>query len=261
LTLGDSRFSRTFNNPKPILGMLHLSGDTPAERLEIARRELDILRNGGVDAVVVENYFGDKTDVRNVLEWLEGKHADLVVGVNVLHDHHLAFELARQFRVDFIQMDSVAGHLAPEADAEFAAELAGLRAGVDSLLLGGVRFKYQPVNSGRTEREDLLLGMERCDAFVITGEATGQETDVEKVKRFRSVVGGSFPLVIGAGLTASNVDDQLRDADGAIVGSYLKDTHVDTGLIVAEHVEKLMREVRRMRGSVLAPVLSPALGE
>ena len=249
MTLGDSRFSRTFNNHKPILGMLHLSGDSPAERLEIAQRELDILRTGGVDAVVVENYFGDKTDVRNVLEWLEGKHPELVVGVNVLHDHKLAFELAREFRVDFIQMDSVAGHLAPEEDAGFAVELAELRAGVDVVLLGGVRFKYQPVNSGRSEEEDLIIGMGRCDAFVITGAATGQETDLEKVRRFRSVVGGDFPLVIGAGLTAANAEEQLRDADAAIVGSYLKDTHVDTGLIVAEHVEELMREVRRVRGT------------
>jgi uncharacterized protein len=255
LTFGDSRFGRTFTTPKPILGMLHLSGDSPAARLEIARREVDILRTGGVDGVVVENYFGDKQDVRTVLEWLEGKYPELLVGVNVLHDHTLAFELARNFRVDFIQMDSVAGHLAPEADEEFAAELSDLRAGVDSVLFGGVRFKYQPVNSGRSEQEDLLIGMGRCDAFVITGEATGQETDVDKVKRFRSVVGGDFPLVIGAGLTAANVDDQLRDADGAIVGSYLKDTHVDTGLIVVEHVEELMREVRRVRDGVLAPAL------
>ncbi|MFJ6415741.1 BtpA/SgcQ family protein [Paeniglutamicibacter sp. NPDC091659] len=247
MTIGDSRFSRTFSQPKPILGMLHLSGDSASERLDIAREELEILRSQGVDGVVVENYFGDKTDVRNVLEWLEGKHPDLLVGVNVLHDHLLAFELARQFRVDFIQMDSVAGHLAPEADEEFALELQELRGEVDSVLFGGVRFKYQPVNSGRTEAEDLVIGMDRCDAFVITSDATGQETDLDKVKRFRSVVGETFPLLIGAGLTASNVHEQLEATDGAIVGSFLKDTHVDTGRIAAAHVELLMREVRALR--------------
>ncbi|MCZ9880277.1 BtpA/SgcQ family protein [Arthrobacter sp. B2a2-09] len=247
MNIGDSRFTRTFNQPKPILGMLHLAGESAAERLDNAQGELEILRSRGMDGVVVENYFGDKTDVRNVLEWLEGKHPDLLVGVNVLHDHRLAFELARQFRVDFIQMDSVAGHLLPDADADFAVELAELRGQVSSVLFGGVRFKYQPVNSGRTEAEDLVSGMDRCDAFVITGDATGQETDVSKVQRFRSVVGDSFPLIIGAGLTAANVQEQLEAADGAIVGSFLKDTHVDTGRIFGPHVEELVAQVLAVR--------------
>lgn len=246
---GDSRFSQTFKTSKPILGMLHLSGESAAERLDIARYETDVLRANGVDGIVVENYFGDKQDVRNVLEWLEGRYPDLLVGVNVLHDHRLAFELARQFRIDFIQMDSVAGHLEPEADAEFALELQALRSQVTSVLFGGVRFKYQPVNSGRTEAEDSMVGLERCDAFVITGDATGQETDLAKVQRFRSIVGDDFPLLIGAGLTTANVHEQLAAADGAIVGSFLKDTHVDTGRVLAEHVEDLMREVRSLRGS------------
>lgn len=243
----NSRYSLAFPNPKPILGMLHLSGGTAAEKLEIAKQELADLRDGGVDAVVVENYFGDKDDVRSVLEWLEGKYPDLTVGVNVLHDHRMAFELARQFRINFIQMDSVAGHLEPVADADFAEELQALRGQVDAALLGGVRFKYQPVNSGRSEAEDLLIGQGRCDAFVVTGAATGEETDIAKVERFRSVVGNDFPLLIGAGMTVENAAAQLAVADGAIVGSYFKDTHVDTGRVLAAHVQELMHVVETAR--------------
>ncbi|MCZ9880707.1 BtpA/SgcQ family protein [Arthrobacter sp. B2a2-09] len=259
MNIGDSRYTRTFNQPKPILGMLHLTGESAAERLDIARDELDILLRSGVDGVVVENYFGGKTDVRNVMEWVEGKHPELLVGVNVLHDHHLAFELAREFRVDFIQMDSVAGHLAPESDVDFAQELQELRGQVPSVLFGGVRFKYQPVNSGRPEAEDLVIGMDRCDAFVITGDATGEETDVSKVRRFRSVVGDAFPLIIGAGLTAANVHEQLEVADGAIVGSFLKDTHVDTGRIFGPHVEELMAQVHAVRTTTASGVYGRAV--
>ncbi|PWJ88577.1 hypothetical protein C8D77_11044 [Mesorhizobium loti] len=248
----DSRFEQTFATPKPILGMLHLTGATPAERLAIARREAEILLANGVDGVIVENYFGDKDDVRGVLEWLEARQPDAQVGLNVLRDHHLAFELARQFRVDFIQMDSVAGHLRPDEDADFAAELKELREGANALLLGGVRFKYQPVNSGRTEEEDLLLGMQRCDAFVVTSDATGQETDLEKVRRFRALTGGHFPLLIGAGLTAANAADQLALADGAIVGSFFKDSYVDTGIVDEDHVRELMGVVAGIRHQPVA---------
>jgi predicted TIM-barrel enzyme len=233
--------------------MLHLAGPDRDERLAIARREVAALAAGGVDAVVVENYFGDVEDVIAALEWLEAAKPPLVVGLNVLRDYRAAFALAARFDVKFIQIDSVAGHLPPAEDAAFADELARLRRETPVYLLGGVRFKYQPVRSGRSLEEDLRLGMERCDALVVTGEATGQETDLDKVRRFRAIVGGDFPLLIGAGLTADNCREQLAVADGAIVGSYFKDTHRDDGTVEPAHVAEVMAivdEVRRERAGV-----------
>ena len=63
-------------------------------------------------------------------------------------------------------------------------------------VLGGVCFKYQPVCSGRTLEEDLQLGMQRCDAIVVTGEDTGRPTPPDKLYAFREIV-GDFPLVVG----------------------------------------------------------------
>ncbi|MEP9371980.1 BtpA/SgcQ family protein [Mesorhizobium sp. KR1-2] len=251
----NNRFSEIFVTPKPILGMLHLTGASAEERLDIARKETETLIANGVDGVIVENYFGDKDDVRNVLEWLETRNPDVLVGLNVLRDHHLAFELAKQFRVDFIQMDSVAGHLPPEEDKDFAAELAELRGQVSSVLFGGVRFKYQPVKSGRSEPEDLVIGKSRCDAIVVTSDATGQVTDLDKVRRFRATTGSDFPLLIGAGLTAGNAREQLLEADGAIVGSYFKDTYTDTGIVEGSHVAELIKAVESLRAENAAVAL------
>lgn len=232
--------------------MLHLTGATAEGRLDIARKETETLIANGVDGVIVENYFGDKDDVRNVLEWLETRNPDVLVGLNVLHDHRLAFELAQQFRVDFIQMDSVAGHLDAEEDKDFADELRELRGQVSSVLFGGVRFKYQPVRSGRTEAEDLTIGKERCDAIVVTSDATGQVTDLDKVRRFRATTGSGFPLLIGAGLTAANAREQLLEADGAIVGSFFKHNYTDTGTVLAAHVEELLKVVDSLRSETAA---------
>lgn len=236
-----------FPRPKPILGMLHLTGANRDERLAIARQEVEALAAGGVDAVVVENYFGDADDVEAVLAWLAEDRPPVVVGVNVLRDHRRAFALADRYGAAFIQVDSVAGHLPPAEDAAFAEELAGLRGRSSAWLLGGVRFKYQPVRSGRPLEEDLRLGMARCDALVVTGDATGQETDLAKVRRFRAIVGNGFPLLIGAGLTAANCREQLALADGAIVGSYFKDTHRDVGLVDRQHVAEVMAIANDMR--------------
>lgn len=240
------RQANPFRTTKPVIGMLHLTGDTRQARLDQAKREVHDLAAGGVDAIMVENYFGDAVDMERVLEWLLGEPGLPLIGVNVLHDYRKAFAFCERFPVRIVQIDSVAGHLAPEKDAAYADDLAALRQRHDVLVFGGVRFKYQPVASGRTVEEDLRLGMERSDAIVVTGTATGEETDVAKIAAFRHVL-GEFPLIIGAGLTVENAAEQLALADGAIVGSYFKDTFRDTGVVERKHVEMLVRAVDALR--------------
>lgn len=242
-----SRFGETFTTAKPILGMLHLAGDGSPAKLAQAEEEARILAGEGVDGLVVENYFGDAEDVERVLDRLFELDLGGRIGVNVLRDDARAFALARRYPVAFIQVDSVVGHLAPEADVPFAAELADRRASVSVPLFGGVRFKYQPVLSGRPEDEDVRIGAARCDAIVVTSDATGQPTDLDKVARFRAATDGAIPLLIGAGLTEANAAEQLAHADGAIVGSWFKHDHRDTGRVHADHVARLMRAVRAVR--------------
>ncbi|MEP9386059.1 BtpA/SgcQ family protein [Mesorhizobium sp. KR9-304] len=242
-----TKLEKLFPDGKPVLGMLHLGGQAPEERLSRALVEARDMIAGGVDAVVVENYFGDPDDVRRVLEAFERDAPGVVVGLNLLRDFRLGFELVKRFGVSFLQIDSVCGHLPPDEDADYASELKERRAATDALLFGGVRFKYQPVKSGRSEEEDIRLGMARADALVVTGEATGQGTDNAKVLRFRDVVGTDYPLIVGAGMTAATAADQMRIADGAIVGSYFKDSYKDTGIVDVAHVRELMEEVRKVR--------------
>ena len=240
-------FGDTFAEPKPILGMLHLGGATAEDRLTQALEESRIMAGAGIDGLVVENYFGDADDVERVLDRLLALNLGPRVGINVLRDNARAFALARSYPVAFLQIDSVCGHLPPEADQGFAQDLAAQRAAVAALLFGGVRFKYQAVLSGRSEDEDVRLGAARCDALVVTSDATGQETDSAKILRFRAATGGRTPLLIGAGMTEANVGPKLALADGAIVGSWFKEDHVDKGRMVAAHVEGFMAAVRRAR--------------
>lgn len=236
-----------FPTVKPILGMLHLGGDDPADRLARAVEEAKVMSGEGFDGLVVENYFGDGDDVERVLDQLLGLGLASRIGVNVLRDNDRAFALARRYPVAFIQIDSVCGHLPPGEDAGFAARLAVERAGVRAALLGGVRFKYQPVKSGRSEAEDVRLGAARCDALVVTSDATGQQTDPAKIQRFRAATAGSIPLFVGAGMTEANAAGQLAIADGAIVGSWLKEGHSDKGRLEPAHVARFMAAVRKAR--------------
>jgi predicted TIM-barrel enzyme len=77
-------------------------------------------------------------------------------------------------------------------------------------------------------------------------------TDLDKVRRFRATTGSDFPLLIGAGLTAANAREQLLEVEGAIVGSYFKDTYTDTGIVDGAHVAELIRSVEGLRAEMTA---------
>lgn len=240
-------FRDAFPSATPVFAMLHLAGTDAGDRRDRARREIDLLRDNGVDAVIVENYFGDVDDVVAALEHLVAERPEVTFGINILGDDWRAFELATAYGARFVQLDSVAGHLPPANDAAYADRLAEARSAAPGVLVfGGVRFKYQPYLSGRPLETDLALGAERCDAIVVTGEGTGIATPTDKVAEFRRILGDGFPLVVGAGVTPENAATQLAQADAVIVGSALKDTRTDTGDVVAENVAAFVDAVRRL---------------
>ena len=127
--------------------------------------------------------------------------------------------------------------------SNYAAEIKYLRKAVDVVLLGGVRFKYQPVLSGRTLEEDLLFGMERCDAIVCTGEGTGIPTPFGKVEEFKTVV-KDFPVVVGAGVTLDTVAETFKKADGAIVGSWIKVGHITHNTVDKSLLKQFVQEIK-----------------
>lgn len=239
------KFISVFKAKKPIIGMLHLLGNTQQEIVENAIDEMKMMTKHGVAAVLVENYFGCTQDVENVLAVLQRDYPDVVYGVNVLGDIEIAYKLARWYNAKFIQVDSICGHHVPERERSYFEKIDALREDCDALLLGGVRFKYHPVCSGRSVEEDLEIGKQHCDAIVVTGSGTGIHTDLEKIKTFRSVL-GDFPLVVGAGMTADTVAEQLTYADGGIVGSYFKYNGDAYGYMDEDRVKQFMANTNQL---------------
>ncbi len=237
-------FLDIFSVKKPIMAMLHLKGNDRKERMERCLLEAEIYARNGVDAMIVEDYFGDVSDVEEALKLLQGR--GYLLGVNVLDNFQLSWELAEKYGAKFIQADSVAGHLRLEDEPAFAQMIESYRSRGDIQVIGGVRFKYQPILSGRPLAEDLKLGMGRCDAVAVTGSGTGRDTSDEKIHEFREIM-GDFPLVVAAGVTKETLDEKLSVGDAAIVGSTFKDTRKDTGNVCAEYVREFMDEVKRIR--------------
>lgn len=196
---------KLFTKGKPVIGMIHTNHTDKESSLQLAQREIEIYLKYGVYPLI-ENYFGDDDDCENILRWMQQKHNDKIYGLNILGDIYRSFELAEKYGVSFIQIDSVCGHF---------------------------------VNSGRTLTEDLKIGMGRCDAVVCTGEGTGLATPMDKVEKFKQIL-GDFPVIIGAGVTIDMVEACRRNSDGVIVGSWFKDNHRAEYSVNEDYVKDFM---------------------
>ena len=237
-------FLEIFSNRKPVLAMLHLKGETADERLQRAILEADIYADCGVDAMIVEDYYGDAEDVERALAYLSKERPGYVLGVNVLDNFALSYELAQKYGAKFMQVDSICGHLDQTHEPAYFEMVDRYRQDRKVAVIGGVRFKYQPYLSNRSLEEDLSIGMQHCDAIAVTGSGTGIVTDTEKIRQFRAIM-GAFPLVVAAGMTKETIAEKMSIGDAAIVGSTFKDTRKDTGDVSAAHVREFMDEVRR----------------
>jgi len=236
----NNKFSELFSVKKPIIGMIHLAGDTREEMIKRALEELTIYNEEGVDGAIIEDYHGTPDDVVQTLRESSNLDLNLIKGVNILRNPYLGFELADSYGAKFVQFDSV-----QETDLDITTYRVLKNMHTEIIVLGGVGFKYIKPTENPLE-EELENGKSLCEAIVTTGSGTGIETPIDKLKEYRKYL-GDFPLIVGAGVNLDNVREQLSIADGAIIGSYFK-PYKDTTLPVdAKKVRGLMNIVRDLR--------------
>ncbi|MGV8086350.1 MAG: BtpA/SgcQ family protein [Candidatus Woesearchaeota archaeon] len=222
---------------KEIIGMIHLVGRNRNEKIYNALKELEMYQNNYLDGVIIENYFQD-TSLKDITACAVELTLKILkepsitrVGVNIIpNNYERAFEVAEwlsPYGQGFIQMEHVSGKydfgtFSDKVKNEYSA----VRAKHPNIkVYGGVWPKYYtPIDSSNLE-DDLREGMKMCDAIVVTGNSTGEETPIDKIKKFREVI-GTKQLIIGAGLNYHNAREQLSIADGAIVGSYFKNGNI-----------------------------------
>jgi|GEM_PF-645016 len=241
----NNNFHKTFGK-KPVIGMIHLAGKHPEEKIKRALEEIALFEEEGVDAALVENYHGDLLDVIRTINRLQSVKPNIKLGVNILpNDFNSAFNIVNQYNCDFIQLDYVAGKYEGGYKL-YTSDYSKSRETSKAIVLGGVWPKYYQPIEGSIIATDIKDGMKIAEAIVVTGEGTGIETPIEKIKQFREIL-GNHPLIIGAGTNPDNIYEQLKLADGVIVGSGIKEDYNTRNPVSRELVKKYMSEVRRAR--------------
>ena len=94
---------------------------------------------------------------------------------------------------------------------------------------------------GRAARTAVERGL--ADAVIVSGPMTGEPTSPGDVAAAKEMV-PDVPVLVGSGVTEDNVEELMRVADGAIVGTSLKLDGVVTNQVDQERVARMARLLR-----------------
>ena len=266
----------TLLDSQPVIGMVHLEPLPGAPKfdgdreqiLSAARRDARRLAEGGVDAVMVEN-FGDapfypddvpKHVVASVTRAATAvrEAVDVPVGVNVLRNDSLAdLAVAQAVGADFVRANVHTGARVTDQGViegrahEVMRERERLDADVKLLADHDVKHSA-PLGTESFLAESMADGVERglADATVVTGVGTGRGvdlSDLEAVVTRRDEYGLDTPVFVGSGVTSDTVGEILETADGVIVGTALKRDGDVSQPVARDRVEELVAAADAVR--------------
>ncbi|WP_309728013.1 photosystem I biogenesis protein BtpA [Chamaesiphon sp. OTE_75_metabat_556] len=235
-----------FNTTQPIIGVVHLLplptsarwGGSLSAIVDRAEQEAVALVSGGVDGIVVENFFDapfpkSRVDpaVVSAMTTIVTRLMELVslpIGINVLRNDSLsAMAIASCTGASFIRVNVLSGVMATDQGLieGCAHELLRYRRelGSDVKILADVLVKHaQPLSSSDLTNavcETIDRGL--ADAIILSGAVTGSPPSLEDLRLARAAA-GSTPMLIGSGASVENINSLMQFADGAIVSSSLK---------------------------------------
>lgn len=260
--------TETFGTATPVVGMVHLpplpgspesDGDLGAV-LDRARADARALAAGGVDGLVVENFgdvpfYPESVPAHTVASMTRvadavGRAVSLPLGVNVLrNDATAALSVAAAVDAAFVRVNVHTGARLTDQGVVTgqAHETLRLRDRLDAdvAVFADLAVKHSAplATGGDAGSLTEVVGRGLADAVVVSGPETGAPVDegaLAAVVAERDDAGLETPVFVGSGVDAGNVADLLSVADGAIVGTALKDGGETTAPVDRDRVARLV---------------------
>jgi membrane complex biogenesis BtpA family protein len=238
--------TQIFKTTNPIIGVVHLMPLPTSPRwggnlnavIERAEREATALASGGVDGIIIENFFdapftAGQVDpaVVSAMTLIVQRVMNLVtlpIGINVLRNDALSgLAIASCVGAKFIRVNVLTGVMATDQGLIEGQAHQVLRyrreLGVDVKILADVLVKHaRPLGSPNLTtavQETIERGL--ADGIILSGWATGSPPTLEDLELARAAARGT-PVFIGSGASWENISTLMQAADGAIVCSSLK---------------------------------------
>jgi uncharacterized protein len=235
-----------FNTTEPIIGVVHLLplptsarwGGSLSAIVDRAEQEAVALVSGGVDGMIVENFFDapfpkSRVDpaVVSAMTTVVSRLMQLVavpIGINVLRNDSLsAMAIASCTGAAFIRVNVLSGVMATDQGLieGCAYELLRYRRelGTNVKIMADVLVKHsQPLSSSDlTTAVGDTIDRGLADAIILSGLATGKPPSLEDLQVAKAAA-GNIPILVGSGADCNNINSLMQFADGAIVSSSLK---------------------------------------
>ena len=273
-------FEATFGRDAPVIGMVHLpplpgapKAPTAGKRamkaaVDRAVSDARALDSGGIDGIMIEN-FGDapfypddvpKSVVAGITRTAAAVDAatGLPLGINVLrNDAEAAVSVAAAVGADYVRVNVHTGaRVTDQGIVEGRAhETLRLRErlGVDVGVFADTDVKHSaPLTAEGYTAESFADTAERglADAVIASGRGTGEAIDgeaLETVVAERESHGLDTPVLVGSGVRADTIGEVLTVADGAIVGTALKQGGETTAPVDESRVAELVTRADEVR--------------
>ncbi len=235
-----------FKTAHPIIGVVHLLplptsprwGGSLKTVIDRAEQEATALASGGVDSIIVENFFDapfTKSQVDpaivSAMTLIIHQLMNLValpIGVNVLrNDAQSALAIATCVKAQFIRVNVLTGVMATDQGLieGQAHQLLRYRRELGSTvkILADVLVKHaRPLSSPNLTvavQDTIERGL--ADGVILSGWATGSPPNLEDLELATAAANGT-PVFIGSGADSENIATLMPAADGVIVSSSLK---------------------------------------
>lgn len=261
-----SKFNDLFKDNKAIIGMVHLLAlpgspafDGDVDKIyEQALYDTKALEEGGVSAIMVEN-FGDmpygkelsleQSTALAALSAVVKQNTKLPIGIDAAFcDYKSALACAKAAGADFVRLavfvDTVecfAGILEP-CCSQALAYRKQIQA-EDIMIFADVQVKHTHMMVSNVPIEESAAVAVSCgaDVVIVTGVHTGGETPIEAVERVKKAV--NCPVIVGSGANINNIKSQMQIADGAIVGSSIKQGNKVANKVDVDKVKELISKL------------------
>lgn len=236
-------YPRIIRKEKSIIARLSLRGDIPSQVRSRAKSEISAFYRNGVDAILVENHYGNVNDCRWALSYLQTNYPKKYYGINLTDDMEYAFDLAEVFNCRFVLVDPSCGHDTKREEYLFRRRLKKCRDRSRSYVMCGIRADYTPKIPERTVEHDLKLVAKLCDSLAITGNPDTDFSTADIITSYRSTL-EEFSIFSYAGITTENVAELLKVSQGVIVDGILKNGRDEAGEVNEEYIRDIVAMAR-----------------
>jgi uncharacterized protein len=245
---------------RPLPGSPRYQGPVTAI-VEHAAAQARALQDGGVDALMVENFgdtpfFGESLPPVTISALTLAvaeihRVTSLPVGVNALrNDAAAALSIAVCTGAQLIRVNVHTGAMLTDQGwiNGRAAETLRLRGQLQApiAIAADVMVKHAVAAPGLRIEDAARDTWERglADVLIVSGSATGSATDISDVRRVKETVPDA-PVWVGSGVTHENVRDVFSIADGAIIGSAFEVDGRAGNDVAVDQVRRLVDRARQ----------------